>query len=43
VDNHPGKGVNFIITLPAQEGIEKKSWKCERELIDPLVHNYNCS
>jgi two-component system sensor histidine kinase HydH len=24
VDNHPGKGVNFIITLPAQEGIEKK-------------------
>jgi two-component system sensor histidine kinase HydH len=25
VDNHPGKGVNFIITLPAQEGIEKKS------------------
>ena len=25
VDNHPGKGVNFIITLPAQEGIEKKT------------------
>jgi signal transduction histidine kinase len=24
VDNHPGKGVNFIITLPAQEGMEKK-------------------
>jgi signal transduction histidine kinase len=25
VDNHPGKGVNFIITLPAREGIEKKN------------------
>jgi two-component system sensor histidine kinase HydH len=25
VDNHPGKGVNFIITLPAREGIEKKT------------------
>lgn len=25
VDNHPGKGVNFIITFPAQEGIEKKT------------------
>jgi len=25
VDNHPGKGVNFIITLPAQEGIKKKN------------------
>jgi two-component system sensor histidine kinase HydH len=25
VDNHPGKGVNFIITLPAFEGIEKKN------------------
>jgi signal transduction histidine kinase len=24
VDNHPGKGVNFIITLPARKGIEKK-------------------
>jgi two-component system sensor histidine kinase HydH len=24
VDNHPGKGVNFIVTLPAHEGIEKK-------------------
>jgi len=24
VDNHPGKGVNFIITLPAQEGLKKK-------------------
>ena len=24
VDNHPGKGVNFIITLPAQEEMEKK-------------------
>jgi signal transduction histidine kinase len=23
VDNHPGKGVNFIITLPAHEGREK--------------------
>jgi len=23
VDNRPGKGVNFIITLPAREGIEK--------------------
>jgi signal transduction histidine kinase len=23
VDNHPGKGVNFIITLPAREGREK--------------------
>ena len=25
VDNHPGKGVNFIITLPGQERIEKKT------------------
>jgi signal transduction histidine kinase len=25
VDNHPGKGVNFIVTLPAQEGTEKKT------------------
>src|SRR4030066_885774 len=25
VDNHPGKGVNFIITFPAREGIEKKN------------------
>jgi signal transduction histidine kinase len=24
VDNHPGKGVNFIITLPAQEGMKRK-------------------
>jgi len=24
VDNHPGKGVNFIITLPARGGTEKK-------------------
>ncbi len=24
VDNHPGRGVNFIITLPAQEEMEKK-------------------
>jgi signal transduction histidine kinase len=24
VDNHPGRGVNFIITLPVQEGMEKK-------------------
>ncbi len=25
VDNRPGNGVNFIITLPAREGIEKKT------------------
>ena len=25
VNNHPGKGVNFIITLPARAGIEKKT------------------
>ncbi len=25
VDNHPGKGVNFIITLPAHEGIQKRT------------------
>jgi two-component system sensor histidine kinase HydH len=25
VDNHPGKGVNFIITLPARKGVEKKN------------------
>jgi len=25
VDNRPGKGVNFIITLPAHEGMEKKT------------------
>ena len=25
VDNRPGKGVNFIITLPAYEGMEKKT------------------
>ena len=24
VDNHPGRGVNFIITLPAQKEVEKK-------------------
>lgn len=24
VDNHPGRGVNFIITLPAHKGVEKK-------------------
>jgi C4-dicarboxylate-specific signal transduction histidine kinase len=28
VDNQPGKGVNFIITLPAQKGAEKKDRKC---------------
>jgi signal transduction histidine kinase len=27
VDNRPGKGVNFIITLPAREGTEKKTKK----------------
>ncbi len=25
VDNHPGKGVNFIITLPARKEVEKKN------------------
>jgi two-component system sensor histidine kinase HydH len=27
VDNHPGKGVNFIITLPAQQEMAKKNEK----------------
>jgi signal transduction histidine kinase len=27
VDNHPGKGVNFIITLPASERGKEKRFK----------------
>jgi signal transduction histidine kinase len=32
VDNQPGKGVNFIITLPTQEGIKKKIQHAEGNL-----------
>jgi signal transduction histidine kinase len=32
VDNQPGKGVNFIITLPTQEGIKKKIQYAEGNL-----------